>query len=303
MIELRQLRYFRKIATLEHFGRASTELNIVQPALTRQIKQLEDEIGVLLFERLPRGVRLTPAGKVLLDKATKLLDDVDKAVAATQNAAKGVTGALRVGFADGATYSGHMPAVIREFRKTNPDVDLELIPASSFSQGQLLADGVIDAGFAYWLPRNIASLQHRTLNIEKVVVAASESNSLSNKTSIRLAELQGVPVVWIKRSYAPMFYDMVLAECSKAGVTLNVVQEVFTESAILSLVAADIGLTFITEAARGRKPENVKLLSIDDFQPALKLETMWLKDNSNPCLQSFIDVVNQSISDGKKKRK
>src|SRR5271154_6038006 len=126
MVEIRQLRYFLAVANLEHFGKASTELNVVQPALSRQIKQLEEELGVLLFERLPRGVRLTPCGKVLEARAAKLLDDLDRSVLAVQNAARGITGALRVAFADGATYSAHMPTIIREFREKHPQVDLEL---------------------------------------------------------------------------------------------------------------------------------------------------------------------------------
>ncbi len=294
MVEIRQLQYFLAVANLEHFGKASLELNVVQPALSRQIKQLEEELDVLLFERLPRGVRLTPAGKVLQARAAKLLTDLDRSVLAVQNAARGITGSLRLGFADGATYSGHMPAIIKKFREKSPQVDLELIPASSLIQGQMLAEGTIDAGFMYWLPPDIPSLTQQTLNIEKVVVAISTSNALSKRDSISLSDLHGLPVVWIKREKAPMFYDMVLSECAKAGVTLNVVQETFTESAMLSLASAGIGITFITEAAYGRKPHNVKLLPIKNFRPKLELRTVWRKDNPNPALQSFVAVVRQS---------
>lgn len=287
MVEIRQLRYFLKVANLEHFGKASLELNVVQPALTRQIKQLEEEFGVELFERLPRGVRLTPSGKVLQERTARLLDDLNKTVTAVQNTARGVTGSLRVAFADGATYSGHMPAVIRQFREVHPLVDLELIPASSLTQGEMLAEGTIDAGFAYWLPADVPAIDHHALSSEKVVVAVSTSNPLSRRKSIHLADLHGMPIVWIKRANAPMFYDMILSECTRAGVTLNVVQEVFTESAMLSLAAAGIGLTFITEAAGGRKPSNLKLLPIEDFKGMLELKLVWRKDNQNPALSNF----------------
>jgi DNA-binding transcriptional LysR family regulator len=291
MIETRQLRYFLKVAELEHFGRASEELNIVQPALTRQIKQLEDELGVQLFERLPRGIRLTGSGKLMRDRTARLLDELNRTVLAVQNSARGITGALRVGFADGATYSGHMPAVIREFRQAYPEVDLELIPATSLTQEEMLVENAIDAGFVYWIPQDVPSLDHQTLSIEKVVVAVSTNNRLSKHATVRLSQLEGLPAVWIKRHNAPMFYDMVLSECSRAGVTLNVVQEVLTESAMLSLAAADIGLTFITEAAFGRKPHNIKLLPIEDFKPTLEMRAVWRTDNYNPALQNFIHVV------------
>ena len=291
MIEFRQLQYFLSVANHEHFGKASQELNIVQPALSRQIKQLEDELGILLFERVSRGVRLTPAGKVLQARAATLLGELDRSIIAVQNAAKGVTGSLKLGFADGATYSGHMPQIVKKFRERHPQVDLELIPASSLLQGELLAKGTIDAGFMYWLPRDLPAIDHYSLNIEKVVIAVSISNPLSKRSSIKLSDLDGVPVVWIKRDMAPMFYDMVLTECTKSGITLNVVQEAFTESAMLSLASAGVGVTFITEAAFGRKPHNVKLLQIKNFRPTLELRTVWRKDNPNPALRSFTRLV------------
>src|SRR5688572_5441816 len=128
MIELRQLKYFIRIAELEHFGQAAQDLHIVQPALSRQVKQLEEELGVELFERLPRGVRLSAAGKVLLERARALMDDVDRMADAARLAGQGKTGFVRLGFSDGATYSGRVPAIIREFRARRPQVELELIP-------------------------------------------------------------------------------------------------------------------------------------------------------------------------------
>ena len=289
--ELRQLRYFVSIARLEHFGKASAELNVVQPALTRQIKQLEDELGVELFERLPRGVRLTACGLIFLERAERVISELDRAIAAVKNAAKGVTGSLRIGFADGATYSGHMPTIIRTIRESAPEIDMELIPASSLEQGKMLEESTIDAGFVYWLPHSPEKYEHRVLSVEKVVVAISNSNALSKRKSVNLGALQDLPVVWIKRAYAPNFYDMVVSECTNAGVTLNVTQEVFTESAMLSLVAAGIGLTFITEAAGGRKPDNVTLLPISGFQSKLELKAMWRKNNDNPALINFKATV------------
>src|SRR5690348_745175 len=99
MIKLTQLKYFVKVAELEHFGQAAQELHIVQPALSRQVQHLEDELGTQLFERLPRGIKLTAAGTVLLERAQHLLDDVERMVAATRLAGAGKTGFLKVGFA------------------------------------------------------------------------------------------------------------------------------------------------------------------------------------------------------------
>lgn len=121
-MELRQLRYFVAIAELEHFGRAAEQLNIVQPALSRKVKQLEEEIGTELFERLPRGVRLTQAGEFLLLEARALLVKADNIALQTGMIGKGKSGILRVGFSDGATYGDVFAGILREVRSKLPDV-------------------------------------------------------------------------------------------------------------------------------------------------------------------------------------
>ena len=291
MIEFRQLKYFVKVAELEHFGQAAIELHVVQPALTRQIKQLEEELGVELFERLPRGVRLNSAGKILLDRARGLFAELDRAVAVTRLAGQGKIGFLKAGFADGATYSGHVPAVFRDFRKSHPDVELELIPASSAAQAELLLEKSIDIGFVYWLPPPETGVKFHNMNNERVVLAVAETNPLAQKKQIYLKDLHAKPFVWFKRANAPMFYDLIGEVCNRAGLTLNVVQEAFTEGTMLSLVAADIGLTFITEAANRRKPDNVVLMDVVDMDATITLKAMWRGDDRNSALLEFVKVV------------
>ncbi|MDZ4838031.1 MAG: LysR family transcriptional regulator [Candidatus Melainabacteria bacterium] len=298
MIELRQLRYFVRIAQLEHFGQAAQDLHVAQPALSRQMKQLEEELGVELFERLPRGVRLTAAGKVLLGKTTELLDDVERMVVATQQAASGKTGFLKIGFADGAMYSGHVPEILGLFRKKNPKVKMELVPASSLAQAELLDNGSIDIGFVYWLPNNTDAIDDHSINNERIVLAAAKSNrTVGRRKTLMLRDLQDAPFVWFKRSDGPLYYDLILSKCSKAGLTVDVVQETFTESAMLSLVSADIGVTFITEAARRRKPDNVTLIEIKDMDATITLRAMWRSDNRNPALKPFITAVKNCALD------
>lgn len=289
ILELKQLRYFTRIAQLEHFGQAAQDLHVAQPALSRQIKQLEDELGVDLFERLPRGVRLTAAGKVLLENANQILDDVDRMVTMTRATAEGKSGFIKIGFADGATYSGHVPDILGKFRKHNPKAEMELVPASSIAQASLLENELIDIGFVYWLPQNTDGIEHSIINEERVVLAAAKSNKgVVSRKRLRLQDLNGVPFVWFKRNDGPMYYDLVLSQCNKGGLSLNVVQEAFTESTMLSLVAADIGVTFITESARRRKPDNVVLLEIEDFDATITLQAMWKRNNRNPVLKQFL---------------
>lgn len=291
MIEIRQLKYFSRVAELEHYGQAAAELHIVQPALTRQIKQLEEELGVELFERLPRGVRLTPAGKVLLEKSRALLQNLDRLVYSTRQAASGKTGSIRVGFADGATYSGHLARFVREFRKRFEKVDLELIHSSSLNQWELLANNTIDLGFVYWMPPHMGGVAYHIINRERILLATTHTSGLLKKKKIALKDLVGAPFVWIKRKESPQYYDMILAQCDRAGVTLNVLQEANTESAILSLVAAEIGSSFITEAALKRRPENVTLVPVKDLDCELKLTAIWRDSDVNPALKHFVSML------------
>lgn len=291
MIEIRQLKYFICVAELEHFGQASAVLHVVQPALTRQIKQLEEELDTELFERLPRGVKLTPAGRVLLNRARLLMDEYERMALATRQAGQGKTGFVRVGFSDGATYSGHVPEIVREFRAHYPMVELELIPASSKAQGEMLSRESIDIGFVYWLPKDLQNVHHLEINHERVVLAVAESNKLARQKSVTLAQLKDRPFVWFKRANAPGFYDLIASRCNPLGLQLNVVQEAFTESTMLSLVAADMGVTFITEAARRRKPENVVMVEVKDLDATLKLTAMWRANDSSPALKQFLRTV------------
>lgn len=292
LVEIKQLKYFVKIAELEHFGQAAEELHVVQPALSRQIKQLEEELGVELFERLPRGVKLSAAGKVMLEKARNLLHDLDRLVYATKQAAEGKTGFIKIGFADGVTYGGHLSEIVRDFRKRAPDVDVELIHASSLSQWDLLELESIDLGFVYWLPPNRHNIAYHTINCEKIMLATTTASGFADKKEIYLSDLAETPFVWIKRKESPQFYDMILARCNKAGVTLKVIQETNTESSILSLVAAEVGSSFITEAANKRRPENVVLLPVKDLDCELKLSAIWRKADNNPALKELLTLMN-----------
>jgi DNA-binding transcriptional LysR family regulator len=295
MIEIRQLKYFIRIAELEHFGRAAQELHIVQPALSRQIKQLEEELGALLFDRLSRGVRLTAAGKVLLERARSIMADIERMSAATRLVAEGKTGFVRIGFADGTIYSGHLLSIIREFRKRFPNVELELVPASSVAQSEMLSRNDIDVGFVYWLPRDELTVQYRDINREKIVLAIAKTNKLSRKNSLRLKDLHGLPFIWFKRAHSPMYYDLIAKQCHRGGLSLNTVQEAFSESTMLSLVAADIGATFITEAAKQRKPNNVTLIDVLDLNATITLRAVWRKENNNPALAKLVQMVSMSL--------
>ncbi|MGB6285602.1 MAG: LysR family transcriptional regulator, partial [Xanthobacteraceae bacterium] len=129
-MELRHLRYFVAVGEEQPFGRASRRLRVAQPALSRQIQDLEEEIGFKLFERLPRGVKLNPAGNLFLEDARRILQEVDDAAARAARVALGRSGTLRVGFTENASWRGVVPDSFRRFREQQPDAELQLYPVA-----------------------------------------------------------------------------------------------------------------------------------------------------------------------------
>lgn len=292
-MDLRQLRYFSHIAELEHFGKASERLHIAQPALTRQIRQLEEEIGVELFDRLPRGVRLTAAGRVLFAQTKDLLAQCDRMIKLTQQVSRGQAGLLRVGFADGVTFNRTFSEILKTFRQECPDVVLDLVPASSLEQAELLARKELDLGFVYWLPK-AQSVYSLPFAEEALMLAVPKFSHLAKQKTIKIEDLSDYPIVWFRRSNSPSYYDLIVSRFEQKGCTLNVVQEANNESTMLSLVSAEIGATFITESALRRKPDDVVFIPISDLNAKLSVKAIWSDDN-NPALSKLVEVVRRAI--------
>jgi DNA-binding transcriptional LysR family regulator len=295
-VELRHLRYFVAVGEEEHFGRAAERLHVVQPALTRQVRQLEEELECALFERLKRGVRLTEAGKSFLEEARRLLSDLGYGIDRTRLVAQGQVGRLRIGFSDTATYSGELPSILRDFRARWPDVRLELFPSSSVVAGEQLRRQEVDVAFVYVIPTDLRDLKTHTISVERWVLALPQAHPLVNSKRVKLGDLKREPFVWFPRAVAPPLHDLVLSACHAAGVTLNIVQEVNNPTTMLSLVAGGIGLSFTIESAEKTKPESVVLKKVEDLRATTKLSAIWRGDNKVPALQKFIETVRNQFT-------
>src|SRR6267154_1207913 len=152
-MELRHLRYFVEVGEEQHFGRGAQRLRVAQPALSRQIQDLEDEIGFKLFDRLPRGVKISAAGKSFLEDARRILQQVNEATARAKRVAHGQSGILRVGFTESASWHGVVPESFRKFRQEQPEAELQVNPLSSLEQFEAVRSGRLDAGFIFNMPK------------------------------------------------------------------------------------------------------------------------------------------------------
>lgn len=294
-MELRHLRYFVAVAEEEHVTRAAARLRIAQPPLSRQIHQLEAELGVALFVRHGRRLRLTEAGRQFLDGARATLRSAEHAIARARDADRGVVGRLAVGFVESSVHGGLPPDLLRRFRARHPGISLTLVPLTSLRQGEELRQGTIHAGFLYHLPDDprIASLK---LGNDRVVVAMSRRHRLARRARLHLRDLASEAVVWFPRRISPRFHDGVTQAWAKAGVMLDIVQEVDQTPAMLSLVAAGMGITFLVAGYRHLKPAEVVLRPVEDLKLAFDLSLCWRKDDESPALRTFLAMAREAAT-------
>lgn len=290
-MELRHLRYFVAIAEREHFRRAAEQLLVAQPALTRYMKLLEQELGVALFERLPRGVRLTEEGRAFLPDAKRILADVERITERVRRLARGQAGTLHVSFSEAGGWRGVIPDSIVAFRAAQPDVELVLDPLSTAEQILGLREGRIDAAFLYELKTDELGIEHRPVQYDRVVLALPEKHPLAAKRVIRLQDLAQEAFVLTNRALNPQFDDDLLSACIRGGLMPRVVQVVSTSAIVLSLVAVGIGLGLIPSAMRWRLQEGVILRAVKGLEVPYTIEIAWRRDNPSPVLKKFIDLA------------
>jgi len=290
-MELRHLRYFVGVAEEQHFGRAAERLHVAQPALSRQIQDLEREIGFALFDRLPRGVRINAAGKLFLTDVRRILQDVEEARLRAERIAHGKSGTLRIGVATALPWHGLVADSFREFRQMQPDAALELHHLLSIQQIEAVLSGRLDAGFAAGLIPLDKSLDHWQFTQDKMVLAVPKGHPLTKRNRVRLRDLRDIPFVWFPRWVNPGFYDRMMQACSKGGLTPRVVQEAPDRDTNLGLVQCRIGLSWQNEAVRWHCPRGVALVSVVDMNVRMPFNLIWRKDNTSPLLQKFLAQV------------
>ena len=290
-MELRHLRYFVAVGEEQHYGRAALRLRVAQPALSRQIQDLEEEIGFELFKRLPRGVELSTAGKLFLEDARRILDDVKEAVGRAGHVALGRSGTLRIGFTEMSSWRGVVPQSFRRFRDLHPDAELLLQPFSSLDQMDGIRAGRVDAGFVF-MPTSDPELNLLPVTVQHIELAAPKGHPLTKLKKVRLRDLIDAKFVWFPRRESPLLYDRLMHECFRGGLqSPRIVQEGVNEATILSLVANGLGVGWVLDTARWRCPKGVVIMSVVDLNLELPLALVWRADNDSPLLASFIGEV------------
>jgi DNA-binding transcriptional LysR family regulator len=291
-MELRHLRYFVAVGEEQHYGRASRRLRVAQPALSRQIQYLEEEIGFKLFERLPRGVKLNPAGKLFLEDARRILQEISDAAARAARVARGRSGTLRVGFTENASWRGIVPDSFRRFREQQPDAELQLHPAAGLDQIEAIRAGRLDAGFVNFMPEADPELDQLAVGNPHVELAVPKRHPLAKLKKARLRDLVDAAFVWFPRWAGPAFYDQMMEACYRGGLkSSRIVQEGNNEATIIRLVSTGLGVGWLLGTARWRSPATVAILPVVDLNVTLRLALAWRRDDTSPLPASFIAEV------------
>ncbi len=286
-MNLRQLRYFLAVADELHFGRAAIALNMAQPPLSAQIKQLEADLGLLLFKRTKRQVRLTAAGEVLQQEAQQVLDRLDLARRKTQQAGRGELGQMAISFVSSAMYSV-LPPWLRRFRQRYPQVALTLQEATGAKQIEGLLSHQLDLGFVRPPLEQSTSLNSQTIWREPLLVALPEGHTLSAQARVSIQDLAHEGFILSMRASAPELYDNIISFCAQAGFSPKAVQTAAQLQTVLGLVAAQMGVAILPAAAQKLRREGVCYRPFVEPAPMAELMMIWRKEEESVIFKNFL---------------
>jgi DNA-binding transcriptional LysR family regulator len=291
MFTLAQLASFVAVAEELHFGRAAARLHLTQPPLSRQIMLLEQEVGVSLLDRSGRTVKVTPAGRVFLAEARRILRLAEESTLAVRRIPTGTGGTLVVGFT-AASVHGYVRSFLRRAAEELPHVDLVLRELVTAGQVEAIAAGDIDLGFVR-PPVTRAGLLSRVVQSERLLVAVHADDPIARRgRPADVAELDGRPLVMYSPVESRYFYELLLGMTVRAQARPRYVQYVSQVHTMLALVQAGVGLAVVPESATAMHPDGVAFVDLADGQsPPVELAAAWRADADNPALARALALL------------
>lgn len=289
-MDLRHLKYFIAVAEEKNIGRAALRLHISQPPLTRQIQQLEEELGVQLLIRTPRGVELTQAGETFLQEACNIRELVELAVERTRRTGMGKLGRLDIGIFGTGIFSA-IPKLLQQFRDTNPDVRVVLHTMSKAEQIEALRQRRISIGFNRMV-EPLPDIHSELIMRERLLLAVNDTHPLSSEKEVSFAELGKNSLVLFPTGARPNFVDRVLELCRNMDINPEISQIVGDAVTGIALVAGGFGITVVPESAQSVAPPGIVYLPFHDNPGAtVNLSCIYHKDDDSPVTQTFLGAV------------
>jgi DNA-binding transcriptional LysR family regulator len=292
-MELRHLRYFVAVATEKSFRRAAERLHIAQPPLSTQIKQFEEELGLLLFERTSRWVRLSPAGENLLPLANSILEAADRLKTAAKQSAEGAIGLLSIGYLP-SSLGPLLAEAMRTFHAAHPNVQISLVEQRAPQQIEAILNGSLDIALTHGKVDQ-SELAAELFSEADVAIALHRGHRLARKARIPLESLRGEQLVLLRHELTYGFYDPFFAACTAANVNLPVFQYTNDFVTKLWLVSAGFGVSpTMLPSSLHFAITDVVFRPLTIHLPKSKLFLVHRKANLSPLLRTFVDHVRQA---------
>ncbi len=290
-MEIRLLKTFVTVARLQGFTAAAKALNTVQPAVSRQIADLEEELGVSLFRRSTRQVSITAAGELLLREAEQILAHERRAREMVQRAHQGQLGQLRIGFLGSACQS-FLPRLIQLYVARYPDVQLELAEMPAAEQFNALMDGRLDISLSRALPPSAPGhLQSVDVYSDSLMVYVPASHTLASRDSVSLTDLAASPFVLYHRAGSMVLFDRIISACHTAGVSPAIVQQANTMQAVLTSVASNLGIGIAPGCVRKLDMQGCCSLSLEEEVPPIPFCLHHSLSAAEASTEAFVQLV------------
>ena len=293
-MDLRQLRYFLAVAETGHITRAAEALGMQQPPLSQQIRAMEEELGIALFHRHPKGVELTEAGVELRTEAARLLEDFNAMRSRMQAFVRGERGSIGVGFTSSAAAHSFTPEVLRLMRKKHPDIQLKVSENNAAEITEAVVAGRLQCGFLRVPVAQPPGLVFEALLNEESLLAIPIDHRLARDRTqpVALKELDGERLVLVRRPGAPGLYANLLALCAKQKVHVELAAEVERMMTNVNLVAAGVGLSIVPASVKGAHPDAVVYRKFESsVRLSAPLTLVYREVDCEGPMRTFIEMV------------
>lgn len=291
---IRHLPFFIVAAEEEHFDRAASRLHIAQPALSRRIKAMEEELDVVLFERLPRGVRLSPAGQQLYKDTHHLLRSFQLATERLQRVSQGVEGRLSIGLTEIVIRTPIILRLIRRFRAKHPSIEIDIKKLNGRRQLELLASGELNVGFFYQAPTDPQELSYKDVSLHSYSLVLPRDHRLTARKKIYLKDLVDEKFAWIPRIDRPSTYDQLMSACLAKGLSPKIAYDAQGGDDILSYASHGLAIGFVnTERLRTLNDKTVVIRQIADLNARLQFRMAWRTSDQSGALKRFIALAHR----------
>lgn len=292
-IEIRQLRYAVATADAKSFSRAAATLNVKQITLSRKVQQLEDRLGVKLFERSTRGAEITESGRPFIEQARRIVTDVDNLRTTARNVSYGLHGRIAVGYCS-PLMAGNLRLAISDYLTKFPDVQFDGVEAGLERLTHALQSHMIDVAVAPvgQLEDGIAS---RSVWSEKLYATLPDDHELTTRQKIYWQDLHREIFVVPSSGLGPIFENLIASRIAEQGRRPNIIVQDTSLESVLSMVAAKRYISIATGASQGVAWSNLHFQEIHDPTGPARLEyaLYWREDNDNPALQRFFKLIEE----------